>query len=395
MSDIFLSYSNKDRAKAQIIAKALVAQGRSVWWDRVIPPGKTFDEIIEEEFDASKCVVVPWSKESVKSQWVRTEASEGNRRKILIPILIEDVQPPLAFRLIEAAKLIDWEGTLSHPEFELLLDSISKIFGMPVLGGTETDKKKPGSKVESAAKPLEREAPEDKEEIPKTYTNSIGMKFVLIPEGEFMMGSEELNYAKPMHRVKISKPFYLGIYPVTQREWKEVMGNNPSYFKGDDLPVEQVSWFYVHGFIENLNKKESTNKYRLPSEAEWEYAARAGTTTRYYFGDDESKLGEYAWYDKNSNNKTHPVGKKKPNLWGLYDMYGNVYEWVRDRWHSNHSGTPVDGSAWKGDNNDANNFVLRGGGWYDFATSCSSADRYRDYPGNHGNNISFRLLRDL
>jgi len=129
MSDIFLSYKSEDRAKAQIIAEALESKGYSVWWDRVIPPGRIFDEVIEEESNAAKCIVVLWSKESVKSEWVRTEASEGKRQKKLIPVLIEDVEPPFAFRLIEAAKLIDWDGTLPNPEFDLLLGSVSKMLG--------------------------------------------------------------------------------------------------------------------------------------------------------------------------------------------------------------------------------------------------------------------------
>ncbi len=116
----------------------------------------------------------------------------------------------------------------------------------------------------------------------------------------------------------------MGKYEVTQKQWHEVMGTNPSTFKGDDLPVESVSWNDVQKFIKKLNKKENTNKYRLPSEAEWEYAARAGTTTRYSFGDDARKLRNYAWYYANSNFETHPVGEKKPNTWGLYDMHGNV-----------------------------------------------------------------------
>jgi formylglycine-generating enzyme required for sulfatase activity len=124
---------------------------------------------------------------------------------------------------------------------------------------------------------------------------------------------------------------------------------SPSVFKGDNLPVVSVSWDDVQQFIKKLNEKEGTNKYRLPSEAEWEYAAHAGTTTRYSFGDDESMLVDYAWYDANSGNKTHEVGQKKPNPWGLYDIYGNVWEWVQDKYHDSYNGAPIDGSAWEGD----------------------------------------------
>jgi len=147
--------------------------------------------------------------------------------------------------------------------------------------------------------------------------NSIGMEFVLIPAGELRMDSNKYSYATPVDIVIIQKPFYLGKYLVTQKEWKSVIGTDPSCFEGDDRPVECVSWNDVQEFITKLNTKEGTDKYRLPTEAEWEYACRAGTNTRYSFGDADSKLGEYAWYYGNSEHETHPVGQKKPNPWGI------------------------------------------------------------------------------
>jgi formylglycine-generating enzyme required for sulfatase activity len=171
-----------------------------------------------------------------------------------------------------------------------------------------------------------------KQAADKTATNSIGMEFVLISAGSFMMGEEEslgdYDSTIPQHRVMISQPFYLGKYEVTQKEWEAVMGNNPSKLKDQNNPVENVSWNDVQTFIERLNQKEGTNKYRLPTEAEWEYAARAGMVA-VSFGDDEDP-GRYAWYEDNSNWETHPVGQKEPNPWGLYDVHGNVLEWVQD-----------------------------------------------------------------
>ena len=223
--------------------------------------------------------------------------------------------------------------------------------------------------------------------------NSIGMKFTLIQAGEFYMGSEEFDDEEPVHKVRINNPFYLGTYPVTQREWKAVMRRNPSDLKGDDLPVEQVSWDDVQKFIKKLNEKEGTDKYRLPSEAEREYACRAGTTTRYSFGDDESKLGNYAWYDDNSEEETYPVGQKKPNSWGLYDMHGNVWEWVQDEWHDNYDGAPTDGSAWERE--DGADRVLRGSGWYGNAKGGRSALRNRSDPRDRDYGLGFRLLQEV
>ena len=161
---------------------------------------------------------------------------------------------------------------------------------------------------------------------------------------------------------------------------------------GDDLPVEQVSWDGVREFIRKLNEKEGTDKYRLPSEAEWEYACRAGTTTRYSFGDSESKLGDYVWYDDNAGSKAHPVGKKKPNPYGLYDMHGNVWEWVQDKYHSDYYVAPTDGSAWE--SGDGADRVIRGGGWYYIAGFCRSASQVHDSPSSCTYDLGFRLLEE-
>ncbi len=232
----------------------------------------------------------------------------------------------------------------------------------------------------------------------KITTNSIGMEFVLIPAGEFEMGSpsgESGRYSVegPIHKVTIEEAYYLGKYEVTQEQWRAVMGSNPSNFKGDDLPVEKVSWDDVQEFVRKLNEMEGTDKYRLPSEAEWEYAGRAGTTTRYSFGDDESDLSDYAWYNSNSGSKTHPVGQKQPNLWGLYDVHGNVLEWVQDKHHSNYDGAPTDGSVWE--NEDGYSWAGRGGSWNFDAGLCRSAARFSIVPGGCESALGFRLLQEL
>ena len=222
------------------------------------------------------------------------------------------------------------------------------------------------------------------------------LEFALIPAGEFDMGSPSNEAGRfdnegPVHHVKISKAFYMSKYEVTQKQWRDVMGRS---FNGDNLPVETVSWNDVQNFIKKLNDKEGGNKYRLPTEAEWEYAARAGATSRYFFGDEESKLGDYAWYYSNSNCTNHDVGQKKPNSWGLYDMYGGVREWVQDEYHGNYTGAPTDGSSWE--SGSGSDRVVRGGQYTTSARYCQSASRCSYDPGGDGNMcLGFRLVRDL
>jgi len=194
---------------------------------------------------------------------------------------------------------------------------------------------------------------------------------------------------KPVHEVCVDD-FYLGKYPVTQGQWKKVMGSNPSHFKsGDNYPVESVSWNDVQEFIKKLNQL-SGQQYRLPTESEWEYAARSGGKRGKYAGtSSDSELGEYAWYDSNSGGKTHPVGQKLPNGLGLYDMSGNVWEWVEDTYSSNayqsHSRTnPIytrQGSS----------RVRRGGSWNNNPRNVRCSNRNNN-PGNRNNNLGFRLL---
>ena len=228
---------------------------------------------------------------------------------------------------------------------------------------------------------------------PREITTGIGMEFVLIPAGIFTMGSPNLdphadNDEKPAHQVTISESFYMGKYEVTQAQWKAVMGENPSRFKGDDRPVENVSWEDAQQFIRKINAIEGKEACRLPTEAEWEYAARAGTTTLYSFGDNITQLGDYAWYAVNSGETTHPVGEKKLNPWGLYDMHGNVWEWVQD-WYAPYTAEavtdpigPAIGAY----------LLLRGGGWGDAAQDARSADRLWRHPGVRGGNLGFRCL---
>ncbi|WP_407281767.1 formylglycine-generating enzyme family protein [Methanolobus sp. WCC1] len=226
------------------------------------------------------------------------------------------------------------------------------------------------------------------------YTNSIGMQFQRIDAGTFDMGTSKYAYSQPIHEVRIGDAFYIGTYEVTQAQWEEVMGSNPSEFSGDDNPVDSVSWNEVQEFISKLNEMESTTKYRLPTEAEWEYAARADTTTLYSFGEiDEDEgpfLKDYAWYQENSYEKTHEVGQKLPNPWGLYDVHGNVWELVQDSWVDNYGSASEDGSAV--DKGEGSLRVARGGSYSSKENALYTAYRRKQDPRDGDPAIGFRLV---
>jgi formylglycine-generating enzyme required for sulfatase activity/predicted Ser/Thr protein kinase len=728
MADIFISSSRDDRSRTKLLAKALKAQGWSVWWDRDIIPGRQFDQEIQEALTEAKCVVVLWSEKSITSGWVKDEASFGREHQILVPAKIDSVKPPLGFGMIQAADLTDWKGDFSHAGFTRFTWAIANIVGPPssqqasvqiakipesntpesyirkykiideigrggmgivykgedtelgrtvaiktiptqlsfdqqttsnflkeakilaklqhpnivliydfikkadtcflimeyiqgetltqrlakdhrftvdraarivsdvasalahaheqgiihrdikpenvmitkdgvvkvtdfgiakltmgartvitkntpgtpcymspeqAIGGKAIDERSDiyslgilfyeivtgtlpfdddseylvrewqikapptppsnllpgfpavyeqiilkclakektdrfqkiqdlikalndtdgigGSRFPGAARKgrvyvesepvnamvkilnidqgfrqgmelepgkyhlelsLPEYAPQDKwieigpgeekrinfklEFKKKVITNRVGMKFILIPAGRFLMGSPDnepdRDADERQHEVTITKPFYLQTTEVTQGQWEMIMGNNPSYYCkcGDDCPVDNVSWDDAQQFINQLNQIDRTNKYRLPTEAEWEYACRAGTETAYSFRED--KIGKYAWYIANSEEQIHPVGKKKPNAWGLYDMHGNVWEWVQD-WYGDYPSKSVVNP--KGLDNGDDIRILRGGSWFNPAKSLRSAIRYRGFSVNRNYNIGFRVARSF
>ena len=236
----------------------------------------------------------------------------------------------------------------------------------------------------------------------------IPLKFSYIPAGTFTMGSpttdtESSDGERPQNQVTISKPFLMLRTEVTQAQWKAVMGPNPSHFRGDERPVENVSWYEAVDFCNLLSRRdgltaaytinyrtvtlnEGATGYRLPTEAEWEYACRAGTTAPRY-GD----IDAIAWHSGNSSRQTHPVGQKLPNAWNLYDMLGNVFEWNWDLFRDYPTGNQTDpqgptmGSA----------RVLRGGGWYYDASSARAGNRFSYTPDKRYNAFGFRICRNL
>ncbi|HSS21668.1 MAG TPA: formylglycine-generating enzyme family protein [Pyrinomonadaceae bacterium] len=221
-----------------------------------------------------------------------------------------------------------------------------------------------------------------------TVKNSSGMEFAFIPAGSFQMGSANGDpNEQPVHQVTFASGFYLGRYEVTQAQWQKVMGSNPANFSscGENCPVEQVSWDDAQEFIKKLNAQNDGYQYRLPSEAEWEYACRAGTTGD-YAGDPNSM----AWFTSNATFKTHPVGQKQANAWGLYDMQGNVSEWVSDVETNNYDGAPTDGSA--REKAVSTNRMQRGGSWRLDDKHLRSAQRSEAAPDYRWKDIGFRLV---
>lgn len=229
------------------------------------------------------------------------------------------------------------------------------------------------------------------------YINSIGMEFAKIPSGSFLMGTGKMlsdleDDQWPKHLVTITKSFYIGKYEVTQAQWEAVMGSNPSEFQGAKHPVENISWNDVQEFIKKLNAREKTTKYRLPTEAEWEYSARADTDTPFFFSDDVYSITLYAWFRFDKLDSTRPVGQKLPNPFGLYDIYGNVAEWVHDTCRSMDRLIISKNPAVDPQGLEQDSFahrVIRGGSWGYLPVSPNRSRAPADSKTNY---IGFRLV---
>jgi formylglycine-generating enzyme required for sulfatase activity len=330
----------------------------------------------------------------------RIAALEAQRRQAEL----EEIQRKLAQNSNQSSSnLWKWAvGGLSGFVFLLLgIIGINSILDKPMV---ENPRNNPANRSANAAsnKPAANTSSSR-----ETLKNSIGMEFVKIPAGSFMMGSPTSEKDRnedegPQRRVTINYEFYMGKYEVTQEEYEEVMGTNPSNFKNcPRCPIEQVSWDDAKSFIQKLNAKNDGYEYRLPSEAEWEYAARGGTTTPFGIGNGNSLSSEQANFDGDYPygnapqgkylGKTTPVGSYQPNAFGLYDMHGNVWEWVEDIWKDNYSGLSVDGSA-NVSVGDSSLRVLRGGSWNFVGLLLRSAFRNRYAPATRYSNFGFRLV---
>ncbi len=315
------------------------------------------------------------------------------------PLLLSDLEndQQILAKLEEFA--LDEEKTQEYEESIRYWGSHTKLKALMAYGHEKSAANSKFSLAEVNVDKLLQVSPKIIRQTETVILPNFNLEMVDIPAGKFNMGSNEYDQEKPIHEV-IVPAFQIGKYPITQAQYQAVMGTNPSRFsENPQNPVETINWFDAQEFCEKLSQLTGKN-YRLPTEAEWEYACRAGTETLFSFGDDESQLGDYAWFRANSNNTTHPVGEKRPNLWGIYDMHGNVWEWCADEYHKSYVNKPENikknGSiAWLDNNiNNKSLMIIRGGDFNSYPGLCRSADRYS--PDAYlRSDFGFRVVCDL
>ena len=382
--DVFLCHNSQDKPEVIKIARQLQQQGLKPWLDIwELPPGISWQERLEEQIEHIKSAAVfvgnsgfgPWQKREM-----RAFLSEFVERGIpVIPVLLEDApkQPKLPI-FLKSLVWVDFRHGESNPMGRL-------IWGITQVKPNNFD----SFQVTVTEKVLE--VPKVKREF-KNFTEDLGdgvlLEMIAIPGDKFLMGSPEgegHDDERPQHEVTVQS-FYMGKFPITQAQYQQVMGKNPSIFKGDDRPVENVSWDNAVEFCQNLSKQTGKN-YRLPSEAEWEYACRAGTTNLYYFvGNITYKLANCG----RDYNETTSVRRFSSNAFGLYDMHGNVWEWCQDDWHDNYENALTDGKAWFSENKNIK--VIRGGSWFNDPYNCRSASRIYYTRASRSSRIGFRVV---
>jgi formylglycine-generating enzyme required for sulfatase activity len=428
MSDIFICYSRTDSTVASQLVERLRAEGWSVFRDVQTHVGKRWHKEIEKELHAAKAVVVLWSARSRDSDYVLEEAQYGKLKEILFPAFIEDVEFPYGFGRIQTADLIGWAGDEGHHGLAGVIESLKEHLNSreatPGAGdvlhaeGVVTSKLDPRQR-RGERRPdrsaLRRFHARHRAEAPKpvqpalaqTFRDADGPLMVVIPAGRFRMGSpadepERTDYEGPQHEVCIAAPFAMGMYAVTFYDYERFC-DDTKLGKPEDQgwgrgrrPVINVSWEAARDYCAWLGE-QTGRAYRLPSEAEWEYACRAGTDTPFHFGprittDQANFDGNYTYNGSAKGEyraQTVPVGSFPPNAFGLYDMHGNVWEWCQDTWHDSYKGAPHDGSAWGRGEKESR--VARGGSWRDFPRFCCAAAPRRSPPGVRYGFIGFRV----
>lgn len=377
--DVFISYSRKDSTVAERICKAFDGVGITYFIDKQgISGGFEFPTVLAEAIIDCKIFLYLASENSYESRFTQSEITFAFNEKpkgSILPYIIDGSTMPPALRFVFSN--INWRRIEEHPIETVLMDDLLHLLN-----------KKREQRSESHAYTTSNPSPTPSDK--KTYTvNGVSFTMINVKGGYFMMGSSDSDSEaddreKPTHKVALSD-YSIGETQVTQALWQAVMGSNPSRFTGDlQRPVEKVSWDDCQTFIKRLNQLTGEN-FRLPTEAEWEYAARGGSAGYRYSG--SNTIYDVAWYDCTSSNTTHPVKTKQPNELGLYDMSGNVYEWCFD-WMGNYSSSFQNNPTGPSSGSDR---VLRGGMWLSSARACRVASRIGISPSSGSGSYGLRL----
>ncbi|HEY2068484.1 MAG TPA: SUMF1/EgtB/PvdO family nonheme iron enzyme [Rhizomicrobium sp.] len=433
MADVFLSYKREDAATAERIADALKAEGISVWWDDRITPERPWDEIIEEHISAAASVVVLWSPRAAASEWVRTEAHYAQDRAKLIPVTIEACNIPLAFLLKQTVNLCEWRGDRSDKQWRKLLTWIADLSATKpgnanipqALGAAQPNRFREAVGYLASGDPIVDGALVNlSTPVGTAFRDNAGLPVMrIVPNGSFLIGApqsdpDRMPVESPQKRIDIPAPFAVGVFPVLVAEYREVTGALPQMpapprpeggFLGlfrkkeplalvaaavakPGLPVTFVSFDDAQAFVVRLSEITGET-YRILSEAEWEFACRAGSRARYACGDTIDQT--QAAFSTKAHPLSGPVEPENfpPNGYGLYSMHGNVREWTPDLWHESYDATPDDGSPATAGQGAMR--VVRGGGWRDAAAMLRSSARLRATATARIDVIGFRVARAL
>ena len=443
MAEVFLSYSRVDRPTAQIIAEALEAEGFSVWWDKILRAGQTYDEVTETMLRESHVVVVLWSQTSVKSTWVRAEATQGQRNCVLVPAMIEDAERPIMFELTQTADLIEWRGDRSDERWKTFVEDLKRALEKPKPSGAVATEpaQKPATPVtqppaatvkpkpapvsaapESSAPPKKKsssslplligalavvgaggwfgfqamqggeEVEPDVPQIVERPSCEVCPEMIRLDRGSFLMGSPDSEANRtgnegPQREVTLPA-FSISKTEVTWDQWQkcvEAEGCGAAQGRGEgSYPVSGVSWDDASSYASWLSET-SGQSFRLPSEAEWEYAARAGTGTAYWWGASYSGPGVVTGAARDTSGLPE-------NAFGVAGMLGNVREWVADCYVNNYANTPSDGRA--ATSGDCNRPVVRGGSFKTGAAEHRAASRARFRKSTKDSGLGFRVVAD-
>jgi formylglycine-generating enzyme required for sulfatase activity len=428
MADVFVSYKKEDFKIAEQVVGGLQAEGISVWWDDGLTPKAAWDAELEREIAAAATVVVLWTPRSVNSDWVRTEAHYGQDRGKLVPVMLEECTIPIAFMLRQTLRLLRWDGDRSSREWRKLLTWIADLASTKP-GNANIPQNLAPAQPNRFRDAVGRLASGDlivdgalvNAATPATTAFRDGESLPvmrILPSGAFLLGSpaddpDRTAVEGPQKRIAIPVPFAIGVYPVLVAEYNAILGERPVATSAaperrglfgrlkrpeaptpvpvppaPGVPVTQISFDDAQALVAALSKTTGET-YRIPSEAEWEYACRGGTRSRYSFGDAiDPSLALYA-----ATSGPVAPGAYRPNAYGLYDMHGNVREWTADLWHESYDTTPLDGSAATAGHGSMR--VARGGGWSDEAPLLRSTARMRATQFSRSPVIGLRVARAL